>query len=128
MNATAICTDIGLCPISTKCHLCVMLIQQAQDLLQGNTSQAEIEKVLDSVCFALPSPDGESIVNCSLIPTLPNIDIVLNGKQFALTANDYVLQVSAGNQTQCISGFIGIDLPPQLGTGFWILGDVFMRK
>jgi phytepsin len=128
MNATAICTDIGLCPNSSKCSVCKLLIHEAQELLQGNTSQAEIEKVLDSVCFALPSPDGESIVNCSLIPTLPNIDIVLNGKQFALTANDYVLQVSAGNQTQCISGFIGIDLPPQLGTGFWILGDVFMRK
>ena len=128
MNATAICTDIGLCPSGGKCALCEMLITEAQTLLQGNTSQAEIEKVLDSVCYSLPSPDGESIVNCSLIPTMPDIDIVLNGKQFTLTANDYVLQISAGSETECLSGFIGIDLPPQLGTGFWILGDVFMRK
>ncbi len=127
MNSTAICTDIGLCP-GGKCAVCELLITEAQSLLQGNTSQAQIEKVLDSVCYALPSPNGESTVNCSLIPTMPDIDIVLNGKTFTLTANDYVLQLSAGGQTECLSGFIGIDLPPQLGTGFWILGDVFMRK
>jgi len=128
MNSTAICTDIGLCPSTKKCALCELLISEAQTLLQGNTSEAEIEKVLESVCYALPSPNGESIVNCSLIPTMPDIDIVLNGKNFTLTANDYVLQISSANQTECLSGFIGIDLPPQLGTGFWILGDVFMRK
>jgi len=128
MNSTEICTDIGLCPSGGKCALCELLISEAQTLLQGNTSQAEIEKVLDSVCYALPSPNGESTVNCSLIPTMPDIDIVLNGKTFTLTANDYVLQLSSGGQTECLSGFIGIDLPPQLGTGFWILGDVFMRK
>jgi len=128
MNSTAICTDIGLCPSTKKCALCELLISEAQTLLQGNTSEAEIEKVLESVCYALPSPNGESTVNCSLIPTMPDIDIVLNGKPFTLTANDYVLQISSANQTECLSGFIGIDLPPQLGTGFWILGDVFMRK
>jgi phytepsin len=128
MNSTAICTDIGLCPSTGKCALCELLISEAQTLLQGNTSQAEIEKVLESVCYALPSPNGESTVNCSLIPTMPDIDIVLNGKPFTLTANDYVLQISSAGQTECLSGFIGIDLPPQLGTGFWILGDVFMRK
>ncbi len=128
LNATTICTDIGLCPSSGKCALCELLITKTQDLLQGNTSEAEIEKVLDSVCYALPSPNGESTVNCSLIPNMPDIDIVLNGKPFALSASDYVLQLTTANQTECLSGFIGIDLPPQLGTGFWILGDVFMRK
>jgi len=128
MNSTEICTDIHICPSTGKCALCELLISEAQSLLQGNTSQAEIEKVLESVCYALPSPNGESTVNCSLIPTMPDIDIVLNGKAFSLTANDYVLQLSSANQTECLSGFIGIDLPPQLGTGFWILGDVFMRK
>jgi len=78
MNSTAICTDIGLCPKTGKCALCELLISEAQTLLQGNTSEAEIEKVLESVCYALPSPNGESTVNCSLIPTMPDIDIVLN--------------------------------------------------
>merc|ERR1712080_570962 len=42
---------------------------------------------------------GEYIIMCNLIDTMPDIDFVLGGKTFTLTARDYVLEVE-----QCILG------------------------
>ena len=40
---------------------------------------------------------------------------------------DYVLQIEDQGQTQCISAFMGLDMPESYGE-FWILGDAFMGK
>jgi saccharopepsin len=72
---------------------------------------------------------GQYVIDCESIPDLPDLSLGFGGKQFVLTAEDYILQVStgfvAGGQSQCVSGFMGLDIP---SGPLWIVGDVFLRK
>jgi cathepsin D len=87
-------------------------------LLAGPTSVVtQINQALGATIIL-----GEGILNCSTISSLPTVTIVLAGKSFALTPDQYVLQLEG----ECISGFLGIDIPPPAGP-LWILGDVFIR-
>jgi phytepsin len=125
LDPTTACTEMGLCPNGAGCPICVLILKTLDAVLPSNTSEWVIKLLLDDVCNLLPSPNGESIVDCSTLPTMPNIQFVIGGSTFTLTPAQYTLQISAEGVALCLSGFIGIDMPPEIGP-IWILGDVFI--
>jgi len=93
--------------------------------LENNATDEEILKLMEELCTLIPSPNGESTVDCGTIASLPNIIISLGGKAFPLTPAQYILKISSAGVDTCISGFIGLDIPAPYGP-LWILGDIFL--
>jgi hypothetical protein len=113
--------------ISTK----TAIVDTGTSLFAGPT--ADIKKIASLVgATASWLNPNEYTLSCDTLGSLPSIMINLCNsdkqcKDFELTAEDYVLQISMFTQKICILGFTGIDVPPPRGPLF-ILGDPFIRK
>jgi len=94
-------------------------------LIAGPSAQMDL---LNAALGAVPTGSGAAVFAvCPANNTLPNIIVTLGTTQFVLTQADYVLQENLFGYTECLSGFLGIDLPASVGP-LYILGDVFIRK
>lgn len=103
---------------------CTAIVDTGSSLMVGPIAETNaINKMIGGV--ELIPGTGQYFIICSEIPDMPDIDVMLGGRAYTLEPEDYILQITQQGQTQCISGFMGLDLP--MGP-WWILGDVFIGK
>lgn len=100
----------------------------------GDADIVVTKAILDtgsSVCVGHPdiinpilAKVGEVKADCSNLDQLPNVIVNISGDEFVLTPNEYVLKAGLFGVTQCIAGFLPMELP-------WkdtvILGDTFLK-
>lgn len=78
---------------------------------------SDIAEMLNTQIGAKKSWNGQYTVDCSKVPTLPELSFYFGGRAFPLKGEDYVLNV----QGTCISSFTGMDINLPWGS-LWIIG------
>jgi len=111
----------GWCTNSTGC---AAICDSGTSVITGPKDNINaLNKELGAIVIRIT---GEGVFpDCKKALAGPDVQIILNGVTFVLTPNDYVLQETSGPETVCISGFLGLDVPPPEGP-LYILGDVFI--
>ena len=75
-------------------------------------------EMLNTQIGASKSWNGQYTVDCSKVPSLPDLTLTFGGKPYVLKGTDYVLEV----QGTCISSFTGLDINLPGGGSLWIIG------
>ncbi|XP_015989654.1 pregnancy-associated glycoprotein [Rousettus aegyptiacus] len=96
---------------------CQAIVDTGTSLLIGpNDFISQILKIIN----AQPTSNGESVVDCSSVDTLPDIIFTISGVKYPVPASAYIQK---DNLDICYSNFEGMAVDSDL----WILGDVFLR-
>ncbi|XP_054420699.1 pepsin B [Pteronotus mesoamericanus] len=73
---------------------------------------------------AQQAQNGDFVVDCNSVQSLPTITFVISGSQFPLPPSAYVFN----NNGYCRLGIEATYLPSPNGQPLWILGDVFLKE
>ncbi|KAM6218433.1 pepsin B [Rhynchocyon petersi] len=73
---------------------------------------------------AQQAQNGDFVVNCNYVQSMPTITFVISGSQFPLPPSAYVFN----NNGYCRLGIEATYLPSSTGEPLWILGDVFLKE
>jgi len=110
---------------------------QLDSIAQGSKSipASDYKAVIDSGTSLLVGPkaivdpliDGIKVRRtCAGVDKLPTLSFTIDGTEYPLTPEDYVLKITQDGTTECLLGIQSMDFPE--GFNYFILGDVFMRK
>ncbi|XP_073525691.1 uncharacterized protein [Phyllobates terribilis] len=136
-----ICTQLGLCGLNgvlqsvaeievgaendLHCTLCKMTVIWIQNQLKQQMVKERIIEYVTKLCDSLPASMEQSVLDCGLVSSMPNVTFTIGDKPFVLSPEQYIVKVGDGDATVCLSGFTALD-GPLTSDALWVLGDIFM--